>query len=950
MFAVIRFVYPELFLLALPLGWAYWRWGRARGVTGVLRGLALALLVFAMTGPLMNLGGEGMDVVVVLDRSRSLPEGSEARMKELVTILEGSRRRGDRLALVTFGAAAQTEQLLDEQAKLANFRKEVLPDGSDLQAALQQALDLVKDGNRPARILVLSDGEANGPRPAAAARRARDLGVPIDFREFPRRREGDVAVESLQLPDVVAPREPFQYSVYVQAERAGEARVTVLREGKQIATADRTLSVGRNRLLFRDILEEGGRVNYEVRVEMAGDPLVENNRGTAVTKVEAGPRLLVLNSDGQEGNFVRALKAGRIPVDVAAAEGFPLTRDRLDRYRAVVLENIPAGSLGRVKMERLAQYVEDLGGGLMLTGGMRSFGTGGYFKSPLDDVLPVSMEMREEHRKTRIAIAVALDRSGSMAVPVKGGKVKMDLANLGTVECVKMLSSADSIAVIAVDSAPHTVQPLTAVEDVDAIAQKVLGIQSMGGGIFVYEALVAAGNELINAEQATKHIILFSDANDSEEPGDYVNLLKKYEAAGITVSVIGLGTKTDVDSKLLEDIAKLGKGNIMFSDDPEELPRLFTEDTMSVARSSFIQADPATQPNGIPGRMTSDIRLIGEMTSGAFPNAGGYNLSYLKPEATLGVVSQDEYQSPWSAFWYRGLGRVAAITLEVDGQNTGPFGKWDEYADFCITHARWLLGSEAPGEAFVKLTRDGQDAVVTLELDEKRAKVAGAMPAPTLMLVPPGDERSTVRPVPFQWRGPATLEARYRLSEAGTFRGVVTSGGKILSEVPAITLPYSPEFMPRAGLPTGRETLVELSEIAQGKERTGVEGLYLDAPRSARLRTLVPWLLAASVIVLVVEVGGRRLALWNEVEAFFKRLTRKGTANATATSDESDSALAPRRTGGWWGSRPTAPKTFDLAPGAEAPKPVDAPPQPQPAPPKPVDVFAKAKMKSRNRG
>lgn len=948
---MIRFVYPELFLLALPLGWAFWRWGRMRGVTGVLRGLALALLVLAMTGPLVNLGGEGMDLVVVVDRSRSLPGGAEARMKELVSILEESRRRGDRLALVTFGATAQTEQLLDEQAKLANYRKEILPDGSDLQAALQQALDLVKDGERPARILVLSDGEANGPRPATAARRARDLGVPIDFREFPRLREGDVAVESLQLPDVVAPREPFQYSVYVQAERAGEARVTVLREGKQIATADRTLSVGRNRLLFRDILEEGGRVNYEVRVEMAGDPLVENNRGTAVTKVEAGPRLLVLNGDGKEGNFVRAIKAGRIPVDVAAAEGFSLTRDRLDRYRAVVLENVPAGALGRVKMERLAQYVEDLGGGLMLTGGMRSFGTGGYFKSPLDDVLPVSMEMREEHRKTRIAIAVALDRSGSMAVPVKGGKVKMDLANLGTVECVKMLSAADSIAVIAVDSSPHTIQPLTPVEDVDAIAQKVLGIQSMGGGIFVYEALVAAGNELINAEQATKHIILFSDANDSEEPGDYVNLLKKYEAAGITVSVIGLGTKTDVDAKLLEDIAKLGKGNIMFSDDPEELPRLFTEDTMSVARSSFIQSDPKTQPNGIPGRMTSDIRLIGELTSGGFPNAGGYNLSYLKPEATLGVVSQDEYQAPWSAFWYRGLGRVAAITLEVDGQNTGPFGTWDDYADFCITHARWLLGSEAPGEAFVKLTRDGQEAVVTLELDEKRAKVAGAQPAPTLQLVPPGEERSSVKPVPFQWRGPATLEARFRLSEAGTFRGVVTSGGKILSEVPAITLPYSPEFMPRAGLPTGRETLMELADIAQGKERTGVEGMFLDAPRSARMRSLVPWLLVASVIVLVVEVGGRRLALWTEVERFFLRLAPARVAVASnAGTLEGDFAPPPRTTSGWWGTRPAPrPVTPSLGDTPAAPNTTQPPAPPTPAQ-KPVDVFAKAKMKSRNRG
>ena len=211
----------------------------------------------------------------------------------------------------------------------------------------------------------------------------------------------------------------------------------------------------------------------------------------------------------------------------------------------------------------------------------------------------------------------------------------------------------------------------------------------MGGGIFVYEALVEAGAQLMKAEgYSTRHIILFSDARDSEEPGAYKALLKKYAEAGITVSVIGLGEKTDVDAKLLEDVAKLGGGNIMFTSDAEELPRLFTQDTMSIARNTFVEPDPNSQPDGIPGTRVPDALLMGNLGNGSFPTAGGYNLSYLRPEATAAVLSQDEYQAPWSSFWYRGLGRVSAITLEVDGSFSGHFGSWDQYEDFLITHVR----------------------------------------------------------------------------------------------------------------------------------------------------------------------------------------------------------------------------------------------------------------------
>jgi Mg-chelatase subunit ChlD len=737
------------------------------------------------------------------------------------------------------------------------------------------------------------------------------------------------------LPDTVAPREPFQYSVWVHADRDVDGKVAVYRDGEPIAAdaEERRFAIGMNRLLFRDLLEEGGLHRYEVRLTVDGDPVEENNRGAGVVRVDAGPHLLVLNADGSEDNLVRALRAARLPVDVAISREHSLTAEALDRYRAVLIENVPAADFGRLKMERLAQFVEDLGGGLALTGGERSFGTGGYFKSPLDEVLPVSMEMREEHRKNRLAMAIALDRSGSMAVPVKGGKVKMDLANLGTAEAIRLLSPGDSVAVIAVDSSPHVIQKLTPVEDPESLASRVKKIQSEGGGIFVYEALVAAGRQLMEAEQSTKHIILFSDANDSEEPGDYKKLLEKYEQAGITTSVIGLGKPTDVDSKLLEDIAKRGHGNIMFTEDPEELPRLFAQDTMSVARSSFVKKDPATQPAGIPGEIVPGARLMGEFPFANFPAADGYNLSYLKPEATEAVASRDEYAAPWSAFWFRGLGRALALTLEVDGPHTGAFGQWEDFADCLVTHARWLLGGDDAGDVFVKLRRDGQEAVVTVELDPDRPQKTH-FDSLALSVLAPSDEREQVLDVPFQWTGAQTLECRFRLLKAGTYRTLIRLGGRNIVRGPAVTLPYSPEFMPRVGLPAGRDLLEAMASLTQGRERVDVLEALADPPFAARATPLLPWLVIAALVLVVTEIAGRRLMLWS-----WKR------APAIARPAETE-ALAPQA------GRPVRRAFASAATRKSAPQPAQQPPAAAPAAPaadKAAAVFEQAKRRARKR-
>jgi hypothetical protein len=77
-----------------------------------------------------------------------------------------------------------------------------------------------------------------------------------------------------------------------------------------------------------------------------------------------------------------------------------------------------------------------------------------------------------------------------------------------------------------------------------------------------------------------------------------------------------------------------------------------------------------------------------------------------------------------------------------------------------------------------------------------------------------------------------------------------------------VTLPYSPEYAPRFGQLTGGEILGALAGLTGGEERTDVLEILSDPPRAARTVPLLPWLLAVAVSLLLLEIAGRRLSLW----------------------------------------------------------------------------------------
>lgn len=919
-------LFPGLLLLIVPLLAVYLRRGRSRGIGGLVRVLALAGFALLAAGPLAPLGGKGVDVVVVADLSRSMPAESRARALEIVKLLEQRRAAGDRVGIVTFGREARIERLPEEFGETADFVQEVDRDGSDLGGAISLAASLIPRG-RPGRLIVFSDGESNGTPVTAAAYDAASRGLPVDVRLFGRGDTADIAVESLDPPGLVDEREPFQFTASVRTDRTVESQAVLFRDGVEVARTTRTFQPGATQLTFRDVIDRPGVARYRLELAASNDRVPENNVGEGAVRVQAPATILLVNAGGGPDNLSRAMSAGKLRVMTTAPSAMPRDLAGLLAYRGVILENVPAGQVGRPALDALAHFAADLGGGLLLTGGGGSFGVGGYFKSTLDPYLPVSMEIQNEHRKLSLAMAVALDRSGSMAVPTGDGRTKMDLANLGTCAAIETLGPFDEVAVIAVDSAPHVISPLTSASEKTAICDQVRRIQSMGGGIFTYTALVTAAKLVQESNKGTRHIVLFADAADAEEPGDYKRLLETITPLGITVSVIGLGSESDSDADFLKDIAARGKGRVYFAASADDLPRLFAQEAITVARSSFI-TEPA------PARALPDMVLLGDLPAAPFPSLDGYNLTYLRPGATMGVVTLDDYKAPVLAFWHRGLGRVAALTAEVDGQYSQHLNAWSGFQGFAVGLGRWLLGGEPPATVQASIDRQGGEGIVRVDLDPARARGgADDVRTASATIVSPG-QGGTSRRLDLTWVGEDTLEARFPVQEAGVYLGAVRTGrGDVLPLAP-LSLPYSPEFEPRADPKEGQKTLGQIARVTGGTERTSWDDVF-DASRlrNRQIRDLVIPIALALLVLHVLEVGGRRLLLFAAAQGWLRTVP------------------VPK----WrWPSRSPGPASVKTAgaPGAQpaAAEPAAAAGPPRAIPPKPAtSPLARAKAKSRDR-
>ncbi len=823
---------PEWLFLAPALVALAWRVKSLR-LGEPLRAGLLTLLLLALCDPQIRVGGGGLDLWVLVDRSDSAATFSAAQAPEVAAILEKSRGRNDRVFYVDYAVDAQRRDQGDPVLRGGSSR-------TNTASALDFTLGQIRDG-RPARLLVLSDGFSTEPLGEVAEKVLR-RGVPLDYRLLGEGTGEDVRVHSVETPARVLPGEAFLVEFSLLGRGDGEVPWEVWRGGeKPAASGVARLHDGAARVRLTDRLGGSGAVRYEVRIAPTQDAHPENNRSESWVEVAGGGRVLLV-SNYPDDPLARLLGAQGLRVETVANPS-ALNAASLTGARLVVLNNVPAHRVASEFLLALDFFVREQGGGLLMIGGENSFGAGGYFSSPVDPLLPVSMELRKEHRKLATAMAIVLDRSGSMAASAGGGQTKMDLANTGTARAIELLGNFDAVSVHAVDSAPHEIVALAQVgPNRQRMLDSVRRIVSTGGGIYVYEGLKAGWEQLQGAQTGQRHLVLFSDAADSEEPGDYVKLLAEMRAAGVTVSVIGLGTEKDSDAGLLKDVAAKGGGRIFFTQDAGELPAIFAQETVSVARSAFIK-----EPTGAAG--TPGWSEIAARAPKWLSSVDGYNLSYLREGATASLVSTDEYQAPLVAAWARGAGRVAAVSFPMGGDYSTRARMWPDYGDFSQTLGRWLAGEDAPAGIAVRTEVQGETLRVELLHDESWAGRMAQTPPMAALAAKTGDSRVLV----WEKIEPGRFLATMRLNPGQAARGVVRVGASALPFGP-IAASGSPEWS------YDRDALEELKQLAArsgGGARLDLATIW-DAPRHIEARSLRAWWLAAAAVLLVIEAAVSR--------------------------------------------------------------------------------------------
>lgn len=866
---------PLWLLLIFPLLALLPVWPPLRRTTALLRVGIMVLIVAALADLRINrTNGDGV-VVMIADRSLSMPSDGTVRLRDAFDILNRSMPVGNRLGIVSF-AADSTIEKMPQSPSFDGFKAELNRNQSNLKGAIETALALIPQG-APGRLVLLSDGAWTGSDPSGIFAVSAARGIAVDYRHLQRAQVNDLAISEIQAPVSSPAGSFFTIGIVVRAPQVMSADYVLTRGRRPLAAGKIQLKAGDNHFFFKDLAVKPQVLSYVFSITPPverPDPRLENNRADFLVKV-TGARPVLLLTMNKKSLFGTLLQESGIEVQVRTPQEVEFSIAGLAGYSAVILENVPAARIGTGGLATIAAMVQNGSTGLLTTGGKNAYALGGYFKSPLDEVMPVSMELKREHRKLSMAIVVVLDRSGSMAASVGDGKTKIDLANLATVEVMNMLSPVDEFGVFAVDSIAHEVVPLVPVSEAKGFEGKILHIQSMGGGIFVYEALKAAVKMLVGAKAGTRHIVLFADAADAEQPGNYKELLTKCEAAGITVSVIGLGLETDCDAEFLRDVALRGNGQCFFTVNPGELPRLFAQDTFVISRNTFIDTPVKVELDG-------SLRMISRRDFGVSFTIGGYNFTTLKPDARAGAVSADEHHAPILAFWYSGNGRAMAYTGEIDGEFTGPFASWPRAGDLLAAMTMWVAGlgdNRLPAGMMITQELDHGIHRIRLHLDPHRRNDSfSRLPEITTLSGLQGQHPRNERNV-MKWETPDTLVLEVPLQGAESSLSTVHIDNAPPQVLAPVMLPYSPEFHPADTVDGVRATMPHLCRLSGGKERIDLAGIWSELPCRVTPWPIAPWLIMTAILLLLLEVLERRTAIVSRV---FVRIPRETVQVAVA--------------------------------------------------------------------
>ena len=832
----VEFMHP-LRLLAIPVCalvvWliCHFRKSRSRKerISYALRYVLIILAALALAGTGLLTASPDRTAFLLIDVSASVNEEETLRLAKEALAEAGERKTG----IIAYGADTTVVRSPGQEAPPDDSEVRADRRGSDLYGALQMASALLPaDSN--GGIAVISDGLVTGEEnllPAAG-------GLPVNVLKTGTRDAADAQVTSVTVPASLYTGQKYTTRVTVHANTAGKATLLLTRDLGETESREVTLRRGENSFAFDSTATGAGVSTVEAKVLLPGDAVSANDGGAAYTVIAGEPSVLIAEGQSGAGTQLKSmLEAAGMKTRTLTAGMLPEKAADLLAYHAVALVNVDTQQMNDAQTAALDSAVKELGVGVAVFGGDQSYALGGYRGSALENMLPVTIDVRNRMDLPTTALVLVIDKSGSM-LDGDYGVTRLVLAREAACSALEILDERDQAGVIAFDDAAKWVVPLSPVTDVAAMQEQIATIRS-GGGTAFYSPLMMAYDALKNANAHYCHVIFLTDG----EAGDtgYLDVVRRMAEAGITVTTVAVGDGADYTG--LTRMAEAGNGRMYAAGPFDSLPRIFTKETMMIS-GTYVQ-----------NRVFTPIVTDASMTDfPGFPQLGGYLAATEKPLATVCLCS--DRKDPVLVWWQYGSGRVACWTSDVQGGWSEAFLNWDRAAEFFAGMLSFILPDwNGAGELSMSERRITWEA----EVPEETAHATAAV-------IRPDGTRDIVT---LERVSDTRLEGETDTSLAGAYAVRITAedgkGNELATAEIGCVIGWTGEYDQR------REDTGALEKLAAESGGSVCETpqkllSFLDTEARKRM-DLSPILLGVAMLLFVFDVAQRRLDLFRETPA-----------------------------------------------------------------------------------
>lgn len=857
----MRFTTPLFLLLLLLVPITVWMGAPGKGparrrevVSLILRVIILLSLILGLAGLEIVRRGNDLAVVFLMDVSDSMPREAISAEVDYVARAMEAMSADDQAAIVLFGADALVERPMSVGRELRAFTSAPITNQTDLEEAIQLGLALFPSGYAK-RMVILSDGAQTSGDALEAVKFAVASDVQIIVLPILHEQGREVLITNADAPTSLRPGEHFDLNVTVQANEPTRAVVRVLGGDEILYEGTHELRRGTQTLSLPLVAGEPGFVNYQVQISPVQDGFYQNNRVDAYSQVEGPPRILMVAPPAGESlpggeprpdeysALMNVLQSAGYQVDLISPNRLPSDLPSLAQYDSVVLVDVPARMLGNNQMENLRVYVRDLGGGLVAVGGPTSYGVGGYYQTPLEAALPVDMQIKDEKRRPSLGIVFIIDHSGSME-DTSGGVTKLELAKEAAARSIDFLFPTDRVGVIAFDDTASWVVPMTELSNPGQVVSAIGTIRS-GGGTDIMAGVQAMAEVFPDDPATVKHVILLTDGG--ADPTGIPELVEKlYQDYGITFSTVGVGNDA---APFLKDLAAVGGGRYHFTNDPNSIPSIFTEE-ISLASRAYLVEEPFFPALANSSPILSGINDV--------PRLYGYVAT--SPKDLAQVILKSDKDDPILAQWQYGLGRSVAFTSDATGRWARDWLTWNHFAKFWVQTVRYTIGNTVTTSLQTNIELEGEQARLTLDARDVNGEFINGYEITVNIVLPDGETQT----ITLKQVAPGRYEGFFTPTDQGVylirFVGNSTTGAGSISQTSGWTLSYSPEYK---RLDSDPDLLLRLATLSGGSlASSNPADVFLHNLNATRAsRPIWQWLMLVAALLLPFDIASRRLII-----------------------------------------------------------------------------------------